>query len=182
MQRFTTAFDTPAYLRRARRVEAEWQLLLATCARERESLLEMPRVRLKLLLTGAAHGTPPLEEIVTPIDAARLRAQADAWQLKWPGPSRRFRHASEAAAALEALCTSWERFNRRWQAWVSDIDLTRINQLRDGYNRYYLIEKECATGSWLTAQSGYAPLAPATQADLFAAYPLLTIPGSTPPA
>ena len=175
---FMVAFDTPAYLRRARQVETEWQRVLANCARERHELLEMPRVRLKLLLTGTSAGTPQLEEVVATLDAELLRAQAREWELKWPGASRRFRHASEAVDALQLLRASWERFNQRWRTCIAEIDLTRVNDLRDGYNRYYLIEKECAVRSWQTAQMGYSPLAPATHADLFAAFPLLTLPRS----
>ena len=46
--------------------------------------------------------------------------------------------------ALGELKESIERFNRRWQEFLHQVDLTHVNRLRDGYNRYYLLEKECA--------------------------------------
>lgn len=67
---------------------------------------------------------------------------------------------------LKDLQTSIERFNRRWLAFVQALDLTEINRLRDGYNRYYLLEKECAIRSAAVAQRGFRPLAPLTTGEI----------------
>ena len=55
------------------------------------------------------------------------------------------------------------------------VDLARVNQLRDGYNRYYVLEKECAVRSPKVARQGFRPLPPLTTADLAAELPPLTL-------
>ena len=78
--------------------------------------------------------------------------------------------------ALRELHESITRFNRRWRAFLASLDLRPINALRDGYNRYYLLEKECALRSPRLARQGYRPLDPATLAELEALVPLLPMP------
>ncbi|HVS34068.1 MAG TPA: hypothetical protein VMS17_00705, partial [Gemmataceae bacterium] len=53
------------------------------------------------------------------------------------------------------------------------VDVHRVNDLRDGYNRYYLLEKECALRSPRLARQGYRPLAPLTVQELEALMPPL---------
>jgi hypothetical protein len=77
---------------------------------------------------------------------------------------------------LHELCESLERFNRRWQEFLDKIELDALNRLRDEYNRYYPLEKECAVRSWRVARHGFQPLAPVTHADLAARFPLLPAP------
>jgi len=78
--------------------------------------------------------------------------------------------------ALRELLESMTYFNARWLAELSKVDLSEVNRLRDGYNRYYLVEKECAMRSPRAARQGFEPMAPATTADLAALLPILTIP------
>ena len=59
---------------------------------------------------------------------------------------------------------------------MEGVDLEPVNRLRDGYNRYYVLEKECALRSTRTAQDQFVPLPPATTADLFDRFPLLRVP------
>ena len=77
---------------------------------------------------------------------------------------------------LSELIASWERFNSRWLAYVNDLDLERVNRLRDGYNRYYLLEKECAIRSSRTAGAGFVPLPAVSVEDVLAEFPLLKVP------
>jgi len=51
--------------------------------------------------------------------------------------------------------------------------LDGVNELRDGYNRYYVFEKECATRSPLVARHGFRPLPPVSHADLLERFPPL---------
>ena len=69
-----------------------------------------------------------------------------------------------------------ERFNRRWLPFVRGLDLTALNAERADYNRYYLLEKECAVRSPHIARQGYRPLDPVTHDDLLAALPPLPVP------
>jgi hypothetical protein len=74
------------------------------------------------------------------------------------------------------LIPALERFNRRWEAFLPTVDLTSLNRLREGYNRYYLLEKECAVRSVVVARRGFSPLPPLTQTDLAALLPCLPVP------
>ena len=75
--------------------------------------------------------------------------------------------------ALMRLQTSIERFNRHWLAYVEGLDLSEVNRLRDGYNRYYLLEKECALGPARLLPQLFRKLAPLTPADVLAELPVL---------
>src|SRR5262249_36346535 len=78
--------------------------------------------------------------------------------------------------ALSELCASLEGFNRRWARFLGEVNLAHVNERRDGYNRYYVIEKECALRSPQLARQGFRPLAPATAADVEALLPPLPVP------
>src|SRR5207244_3829950 len=78
--------------------------------------------------------------------------------------------------ALRELAESIERFNQRWLKHLPTVDLTQVNQLRDGYNRYYLLEKECSVRSALVARQGFQRLEPLTVDDLIAQVPPLVVP------
>jgi hypothetical protein len=75
--------------------------------------------------------------------------------------------------ALGDLRDSIHFFNQRWTVYVRKIDLTPINKLRDGYNRFYLLEKECALGSIGIARQGFRPILPLTHDDVLAVLPTL---------
>ena len=56
------------------------------------------------------------------------------------------------------------------------MDLGPVNEVREGYNRYYLLEKECALRSPLLARQGFVRLNPLTVDDLAALLPPLPVP------
>src|SRR5262249_25900795 len=78
--------------------------------------------------------------------------------------------------ALNEVIDSLERFNRRWVQFVEELELTAINELRAGYNRYYVLEKEFALRSARVARHGFVPLAPITSAMLLELMPVLPVP------
>jgi hypothetical protein len=175
-KRFTSNYDAPAYVRRARQVHEVYEQLLGRCRQEREEMLQMVRIRLGVLqaLTGDWVRLRPwladeeevrvlecLTEAVPPALRGSVGLSYSRWQLR---------------TALNELLESLERFNRRWQAFLLEIDLTMVNQVREGYNRYYLLEKECAIRSPMLARHGFERISPLTHADLFAALPLLPVP------
>ncbi len=75
-----------------------------------------------------------------------------------------------------ALCASIVRFNRRWQEYLGGVDLAPLNALREGYNRHYVLEKECAVRSARLAREGFRRLAPLTAGELAALFPPLPVP------
>lgn len=174
-----TAFDAPAFIRRAKKVEDAWELICERCRRQRQTLLEMPRLRLAQLaaLAGDWSEFPP--GLCPPADVDAL---ADLHQ-EWRPRLRRFLPPAESVrplqTALEELAESFARFNRRWRKYVDEIDLAPLNQLRADYNRYYVLEKECALRSSRRATDGFRRLPPATPAEVLREFPLLPVPRIT---
>ena len=77
---------------------------------------------------------------------------------------------------LRALCElkdSIELFNRRWQRYLMQVDLSWVNELRDGYNHCYVLEKECAVRSPQLARAGFERLERLTATTLLALLPPL---------
>jgi hypothetical protein len=77
---------------------------------------------------------------------------------------------------LRELVSSLERFNTRWQPYIEQVDCRTINELREGYNRYYVLEKACALRSDRLARIGFEPMAPLTVEELAGQLPLLSVP------
>jgi hypothetical protein len=176
VQRVLGHYDAPAFIRRARGVQESLDHVLAACRRQRDQWLLMPRIRLGVLrgLAGDWHRLLPwladheqlgvlqtLERELSP----RLRTKIE------PTSSSR-----QLQRALKALRESLEHFNRRWQAFLPTVDLAPVNEARDGYNRYYLLEKECAMRSARLARQGFQRIEPFTLNDLQNGLPLLPVP------
>src|SRR5262245_44281071 len=166
----------PAYARRGTQVEAAYEELLNQLRRQREEWLDMPRLHLGVL-HALAGDWPRLRPLLA--DDGQLAALLELERILRP----RLRCRSEATSsthklrlALLDLVESLERFNRRWQLFLPTVDLTSINQLRDGYNRYYVLEKECAVRSPRIARQGFRPLPPLAVADLTVELPALLVP------
>jgi hypothetical protein len=175
-KQFAAHYGPPAYIRRAQQVEEALQQLLDRCRRPREEWLGLVRVRLgtlKLLAGDWALLRPLLA------DDGQVELLGELWTALDPRP----RLPSEPPGAmgtlrraLGELVESLERFNRRWLAFLRDVDLSWVNELRDGYNRYYLLEKECALRSPRLARQGFTRLEPLTVAELAALLPPLPVP------
>jgi hypothetical protein len=169
-------YGPPAYIRRGAQVEAAYEQLFNHCRRQRDEWLAMPRLCLGVLHTLAGEW-PRLRPLVA--DDGQLAVLVELETILQP----RSRLETEATSstrklrlALRDLVESLERFNRRWQVFLPTVDLTSINQLRDGYNRYYVLEKECAVRSPRIARQGFRPLPPLAVTDLAAALPPLPVP------
>jgi hypothetical protein len=87
---------------------------------------------------------------------------------------------TSSARALRAasweLVEAIELFNQRWTRWLAKVDLSRVNQVRDEYNRFYLFEKECAVGNVKVARMGFKSLEPVTRDELERHFPPLIVP------
>jgi hypothetical protein len=170
------AFDAPAFVRRAREVEEAWTGLLDRCGHERKRLLEMPRMRLARFFALGQLVAKNLFSICSLDDLAYLRGLYQEWQPQLRRAVNRARSRAELERAKGDLARSFARFNERWSKFVHELDLAPINRLRDGYNRFYLLEKECALWSSRIAQQGFTPLKFVTTEDLAREFPLLRIP------
>jgi hypothetical protein len=150
-------YDAPAFVRRARQTDGALTQLVTQCRHRREEWLEMVALRLgvlrglagewknlSLLLADPAH-VELLERLHVELQP-QLRAPVEA-----TSSLRRLRNA------LEELRQSILRFNRRWTAFLGTVDLKPINELIDGYNRFYVLEKECVVRSATIARQGFRP-------------------------
>jgi hypothetical protein len=171
-------FDGPAFVRRGRAVEAVWEGIVGRCRRERDDWLRIPRIRLAKL-HALAGGWPAVERLLAdPDDVRRLEKLFLRWNPRLRVPVARTRSLRSLVAAVDQLGVAFERFNRRWARFLAEFDLSGVNDLRAGYNRHYVFEKECALRSPLLAREGFRPLPPATVDDLFELFPLLPVPRS----
>jgi predicted kinase len=175
-KQFLTQYDAPAYIRRARRVAAALEEIRRQCRRQRDEWLKMVRIQLGLLHALAGEWSN-LREMVQ--DEAQLDILRDLHDQLSP----RLRATIEATdsvrtlrRALQELCESLERFNERWRVFLPRVELIALNQLRDDYNRYYVLEKECAVRSARVARQGFLRLEPFAIDDLSAEFPLLPVP------
>jgi hypothetical protein len=174
------SYGAPAFVRRARQVQDAFDAVVARCRRQREKWLPMVRVRLALLhaLAGDWTRLSPwlvdeeqlgiLQDLHTDL-SPELRAA--------PRPTASGRMLSRA---LRELVDSVQCFNRRWGPFLESVDLTGLNQLRNGYNQFYLLEKECVVRSPRLARQGFRPLPPMTHDELAALFPPLPVPRLKP--
>ena len=168
-------YDAPAYIRRARAVEQSYDDLLDRCRRRRAELLAGIRLHLGSLRAGAGtwDALRPLLADDGQIDILKsLHAEAGDPEHAMTGPA----HGPGLRRVLRYLRQSVERFNRRWRAFIAGLDLGEINGLRDGYNRYYLLEKECAVGPARQLPQTFRRLEPVTAGELLDRLPPLPVP------
>jgi hypothetical protein len=175
-KQFLSQYDAPAYIRRARAVQLAWDQLVERCRRQRQEWLQMARLRIGLLygLAGDWRNLAPLVQDEAQLVLLRRLHEELSPRLRSavePTPSPR-----ALRQAGRELQESLERFNERWQTYLAAVDLTEVNELRDGYNRYYVLEKECAVRSARVARQGFSRLPPLTHEDLQARFPLLPLP------
>lgn len=176
VKRFLSQYDAPAYIRRARGVEAALEQLLGQCRKHRAEWLQIVRLRIALLhaLAGDWNNLLPFVADERQLDILRYHLAALASSLR--APVEATTSARVLRRALHELDESLQRFNQRWQDFLTSVDLNALNELREGYNRYYVLEKECAVRSARVARQGFAPLPPLTLDDLASHFPLLPVP------
>ena len=106
--------------------------------------LEFVRLRIAMLhaLAGDWNNLLPFLADEEQLDILRYLLAALASPLR--APIEATKSARVLRRELHELHESLQRFNDRWQAFLTSVDLTAINELREGYNRYYVLEKECA--------------------------------------
>lgn len=165
-------YDAPAFARRGQDLEYALARVDLRCRRERGTMLEMPRLRLRQWAALAAGPSTAASAFAAPIDGLWPLAEAPppAWAGRDAGP-RRLR------AAARELVASVERFNRRWEAFLDGSNYDHVNRLIDRYNRYYVLEKECSLGSARLASRHFVPREPISRGTLIDRYPALPVPG-----
>jgi hypothetical protein len=169
-------YDAPAYVRRARQVQAAFDDLLARCRRQRDEWSQMARLRLGML-RALAGGWDVLRPLLADEDQLRILQELEAaLNPRLRVPVEPATSARVLKQALAELCESLKRFNCRWAAYLAEVDVSAVNKLRDGYNRFYLLEKECAVRNARVARQGFQPLPPLTVEELSSLLPPLPVP------
>jgi hypothetical protein len=170
------SYGAPAYVRRAHRVEAALTKLLNEGRKQRDEWAVMVGVHLVTLggLAGTWDRLLPLLADVEQVDALdRL------WEMLQPEVLVRIEPTTSERRLrreLEGLVREIEAFNRRWAEHLPTIDVTHVNRERDGFNRWYVLEKECAVRSMAVARQGFVTMAMMTRAELEERLPLLPVP------
>jgi hypothetical protein len=155
-------YEAPAYIRRARQVEVACEAVIERCRRQRSDWLAGVRLHLKAL--DAAGNDVDLRRTFGAATMAAIELLRSETGLKRQPVE--FARLRSLRSLLRYLRWSVARFNRRWSAFLDQFDLSELNALRDGYNRYYLLEKECAVGSIRLAAMTYRRLEPMTHREL----------------
>jgi hypothetical protein len=171
-------FDLPAFARRGQDLECAVRRIHDRCRTARAPLLEMVRLRLgqwSAAVTGPADSARVFAASIEP-----LWPLAGALPPRWSGTLAALRRQQAIARDLHAAVV---RFNRRWLQFLEHLKLEPTNRVIDDYNRYYLLEKECAVGSARVAARFFTPVSRLTKEGLLHDHPTLPVPELvTPPA
>ncbi|WP_165071866.1 hypothetical protein [Paludisphaera rhizosphaerae] len=165
------ALEIPAFVRRGQELEAILQGVDDRCRSNRRKLLDMVHMRLRQwakLATGPDDWRDAFRASIADLWAL-TNADAPAWA-PFPGTTRRRR------AAARDLIASVERFNGRWVEFVDRMDLRLTNEIIEDYNRFYLVEKECAVGSSRLAAMHFKIVPKVTVAKIMVDFPPLPVP------
>jgi hypothetical protein len=134
-------------------------------------MLDMVRMRLRQwsnTVTGPSAWNLVFTQSIEPLWPL-ARAEAPQWADS-AAPIRQQR------LAAHDLINSVVRFNRRWTHFLEHVNLAPTNHLIAGYNRYYVLEKECAMGSARLALRHFRPAPLLTAQMLLDDHPRLPVP------
>lgn len=169
-------YDAPAYARRARRVQDLYEQLLARCRARREDWVGVLRTELGLLQARAGDWSALTPWLADDAQIAVLEQLTELLQPRLRVVVVPTRSARALRRGLHRVVGLIERFNRRWLGYLAEVELAEINAEREQYNRYYLLEKECAMRSARLAREGFRRLEPLDAQALAEALPPLPVP------
>jgi hypothetical protein len=171
MKEILGLYDAPAFARRGHDLEFALDRLNDRFRAARAPMLDMVRLRLKQWAgstTGHSSSLAVFESTIEwlwPIAAA----PEPVWTSQ-DAPIRKLR------GIAHDMILSIERFNRRWEQFVSDTNFTPINRLIERYNRYYVLEKECSLGSARLASRYFVPHAYLNLETALERFPKIPVP------
>jgi hypothetical protein len=164
-------FDVPAFARRGHDLEITLRHLHERCRKARIQLLDMVQLRLRQwsgAVTGPNAWPTVFTQSIEPLWPL-TEAEPPTWA-EFPAPVRRQRIiAGDLIAAVL-------RFNRRWEHYVKQLNLDPVNTVIDGYNRFYVLEKECVMGSARLAARNFQHKPLLTTAILLNEHPPMPVP------
>jgi hypothetical protein len=165
----------PAFVRRGKAVELAFEAQVEVCRAKREEWLEFVRLPLGTLFALAGSEAALGRFLDNPKQLSTLQQLRSELrpQLRLPPSPTASRRVLRRA--LEEVRAALERFNKHWQAFIYTLDLREVNDVRSRYNRFYLLEKECALGSLRLVRHGFQRLNPLQPEDFLRVLPLLEV-------
>ena len=119
---FQAMYDAPAYVRRARGVEAAYDGLIERCRRQRDEWLAMVRLRLGVLRAMAGEWPALLPCLADEEQLRRLERMHHELAPRLRSPVARTTSSRRLRRGLAELRESIELFNRRWQTFLPTVD------------------------------------------------------------
>jgi hypothetical protein len=175
-QQVVGQYGGPAFVRRGQAVQRAFDSVAESCRLKRDEWLQFVRIPLGTLVALAGSVAALQESLENPRQFQTLENLVEDLQPRLRLPPAPTTSSRVLARALAEVREAIERFNQRWQAFIAQLDLQHVNELREGYNRYYLLEKECAVGSIRVARQGFQMLRPVQPEDFLKIMPLLPVP------
>ncbi len=173
--RHWASFDTPAYVRRGLNVETEWNSLAEKLNRTWKEWT-VPSGRLCSQLRHQADGWDSLGGwLCGPEDLERLRLLDQRLDFRLKYPPAKALWLWPLRRSIRRLARMVEDLNEAWAKHLHAQDLEAVNRAREQYNRWYLLEKECAMRSTRLAAGGFKPFARVEANDLFQLFPPLPV-------
>jgi len=172
-------YDTPAYVRRGLELTESRERVFRRCEAMREDWLRWVRVHLRMLRLHIDNWCMLREYLSSDEDCCILANLAAALLNDGPTPGLRDGSAWGVRRKLRDLIECIERFNHRWTRFLAGLDLSEVNARAAAYNRYYLLEKECAMRSPRLAARGFEPAKELTHEELALRFPCLPTPKQT---
>jgi hypothetical protein len=169
--------DPPAFLRRGMSVVDAENRVRRQCETAREEMLFAVKLRLRAwnrlttdresirrsMSAEATAAVARLNESSYGPDESKVSIEPTGWPVF-------------AGRRWIALVAAVEDFNRNWRRFIDAFPLDDLHRAIDGYNRYYVLEKECAVRSIHTARRGFTPRTKPTNVDLLGEFPPLETP------
>ncbi len=171
-QQFVAQGGAPAFVSRGTQVEEAFQRVLKKCEKQRAEWLEIFGLRLATV-KALAGSFDALRFWLSTEQIESLEELHDELQPRLRIPRERTTSSKVLEKALKELQEAISFFNNRWRKYLNDFDLSKVNDLRERYNAYYLIEKECVVRSPVVARRHFEELKPVTIDDLLSHFPLL---------
>jgi hypothetical protein len=165
--------EEPAFVTRAKATEQGLERLLSACGQKYAELQEWPRRHFTGLRNRVRGDWGDLCELIVDDDASSIfdnLSSALPELAPWDSPL-----FATSRSLLKAFLESADRFNRKWELFLNDVDLETVNRVRDEYNRYYPIERAAALGTE-RVNIGFRELPMLKRSFLAERFPLLQLP------
>ena len=170
--------EEPAFLRRARGLTAALENLDRKLTRERLAMLHGPRLHLRTIAVAVHQDWTKLKPYLrNPARAVDFEFWFEQWNRDMPVPDWAGKHrlVKNLNRPLRDLNASIQRFNKDWIPFLIRYDLTPVNEVIQGYNDYFVLEKACAFGNESLAKKGFERVDEVTHEMILKKFPAIEL-------